>query len=170
MKLVYRTLESPIGPLLILGDETGALRSIEFPREEDGSRPPVRPARRSALPSRSDVHGPTGSDRLRRRPAPVPVDAEADTKDLLSEVIRQLTEYFDGERKTFQLRLAPAGTDRYSQPVRFVASVSQPSGCAITVTRGADTRAELVELRAECEPGEGVDVIFTVRGARVGGA
>lgn len=60
------------------------------------------------------------------------------------------------------------------QPVRELESLRARSHGwpAMTLTPAspnplADTRAELVELRAECEPGEGVDVIFTVRGARV---
>lgn len=68
--------ESPVGDLLIAGDELG-LRAIGFPREGQ-----------------------------RRDPDP---DWREDP-GRLRDVVTQLEEYFRGERTTFDLRLAPAGT------------------------------------------------------------
>ncbi|MGH9559544.1 MAG: methylated-DNA--[protein]-cysteine S-methyltransferase [Bryobacteraceae bacterium] len=74
----YSYLETPIGRLLIAGDET-AIRRIEFPQGKNPGRPEdgwVESAR-----------GPVG------------------------EAIRQLRQYFKGERTGFDLPLAPEGTE-----------------------------------------------------------
>jgi methylated-DNA-[protein]-cysteine S-methyltransferase len=73
---VYATLESPIGPLTVVG-RPGRLSRILFP--EGG------------------------------RAAPPPPDAVADDAPLAA-AIRQLEEYFCGERASFDLELAPQGT------------------------------------------------------------
>lgn len=72
----YTYHESPVGPLLVAGDETG-LKVIAFPK---GSR------KRSPEPEWTED------------PAP------------LAEALRQLDEYFAGERREFDLVLRPEGT------------------------------------------------------------
>jgi len=77
---VYTTMESPVGELLLVGQESGggvALTSVSM----DGQRgaPEVR-------------------DDWRRDP------------EAFAEVIRQITEYFAGQRNVFKLELAPRGT------------------------------------------------------------
>jgi methylated-DNA-[protein]-cysteine S-methyltransferase len=71
--LLFTTWESPVGELLLTGDERGALRSIQLPR-------------RHARSSEWQTAG-----------AP------------FAEAIAQLSEYFAGERRTFDLELAPRG-------------------------------------------------------------
>ena len=72
--LVRRTVESPIGPLVLVASSTG-LRAIDF-----GVDP-----QRAAIP-------------------------EGDSP-VLDEAARQLTEYFEGSRREFDLPLEPVGTD-----------------------------------------------------------
>ena len=72
----YRSIESPVGPLLLAGDERG-LRFVLFSK---GGRPA----------------------------APQP-DWEPD-RGRLAEPMRQLTEYFKGKLKTFDVPVAPVGT------------------------------------------------------------
>ena len=72
--LVRRTVESPIGPLVLVASSTG-LRAIDF-----GFDP-----RRASIP-------------------------EGDSP-VLDEAARQLTEYFEGSRREFDLPLEPVGTD-----------------------------------------------------------
>ena len=72
----YRSIESPVGPLLLAGDE-GGLRFVLF---STGGRPA----------------------------APRP-DWEPD-RGLLDEPVRQLTEYFGGKLKAFDVPVAPVGT------------------------------------------------------------
>ena len=74
--MYYRYIESPIGSLLLAGDETG-LRMIGFPEGKGQVTPP--------------------SDWV-----------EDDTS--FAEVEQQLTEYFEGKRTEFDLRLSPTGT------------------------------------------------------------
>ncbi len=76
MSMRYDVIESPIGPLLVAGDEAG-LRRIQFPRKGK-AQPPEEGWLRDARPFR--------------------------------ELTRQLDEYFAGERRTFDLTLAPEGT------------------------------------------------------------
>jgi len=77
---VYTTMESPVGELLLVGQESNggvALTSVSM----DGQR--------SASAVRDD---------WRRDP------------EAFAEVIRQITEYFAGQRNVFKLELAPRGT------------------------------------------------------------
>src|SRR5262249_49797563 len=73
----WTALESPIGTLLLVGDDAG-LRSIRFPREHRG-----------AAPDRAWVR----DDRA------------------LAPAARQLRDYFAGRRASFELTLAPRGTE-----------------------------------------------------------
>jgi methylated-DNA-[protein]-cysteine S-methyltransferase len=72
----YRTLESPVGPLLLAADEEG-LRLVLFENGRDNARP-----------------GP---------------EWEPD-RGLLAEPARQLTAYFQGRLRVFDLVVAPQGT------------------------------------------------------------
>jgi methylated-DNA-[protein]-cysteine S-methyltransferase len=74
----YCYLASPIGPLLIAGDEA-AVHTIAFPKNGK-ARPPQR----------------EWTERKR---------------GAVAEAVRQLSEYFAGGRKEFELPLAPEGTD-----------------------------------------------------------
>jgi methylated-DNA-[protein]-cysteine S-methyltransferase len=76
MTIHWHELESPIGPLLLWGDDR-ALHGLHF----NGGPRPKRPA----------------------------ADWVEDARPFAT-VIRQLAEYFDGERREFDLVLAPAGT------------------------------------------------------------
>jgi methylated-DNA-[protein]-cysteine S-methyltransferase len=93
----YCYLESPIGALLIAGDE-GAVRRIEFPRDGKRGRPEPR--------WMESARGP------------------------IAEAVRQLREYFAGERTRFDLPLAPEGTPfqrnvwRHLQDIPFGETIS----------------------------------------------
>ena len=79
----YRYLDTPIGRLLLARDDTG-LREIRF----EG-------------PAKAGPH------------APVSVEADLQVgphANLFDDVVAQLTEYFAGTRRQFDLPLAPAGT------------------------------------------------------------
>jgi methylated-DNA-[protein]-cysteine S-methyltransferase len=75
------TIDSPIGPLTIVLDEQGTLAELRFHRA--GDDPP---------PSSS------------RQPT-------TDNRQPLGKVITQLTQYFTGQRKSFDLELAMRGTE-----------------------------------------------------------
>ncbi|MCP4982256.1 MAG: methylated-DNA--[protein]-cysteine S-methyltransferase [Gammaproteobacteria bacterium] len=75
--MLYRYIESPIGRLLLAGDESG-LKIIGFPQ---------------------------GKGRV------TPVSAWLHKTDCFSETETQLSEYFAGKRRSFDLDLAPTGTD-----------------------------------------------------------
>ena len=78
------TLESPCGPLLCVVDEAGAVVRIEFGKGRDSQKV---------------------TERMREHGIEV-VEDPARTADLR----RQLEEYFAGERREFDLTLAPEGT------------------------------------------------------------
>lgn len=75
--MIYRSMTSPIGQLLLAGDDTG-LRYVGFPQ---------------------------GKGKVE------PQDGWRETEDGLKETMQQLNEYFAGERKIFELKLNPHGTD-----------------------------------------------------------
>ena len=80
MSTAYTTFDSPVGELLLVGEETPrgvTLTSVSMPGQ---------------------------------RNAPEPGPAWHDDPEKFAEVIRQLTAYFDGELTTFDLDLAPRGT------------------------------------------------------------
>jgi len=78
------TVESPCGPLLCVVDEAGAVVRIEFVKGRESQRI---------------------TEWLRTAGAEIVEDASR-----TAEVRRQLAEYFAGERREFDLRLAPEGT------------------------------------------------------------
>ena len=77
-EVIYRYIDSPVGPLLIAGNDAG-LQLIEF-------------------------HAP-------RHPMPRGDDWNEGDHAVLREAQRQLVEYFAGERRGFDLPLAPQGTE-----------------------------------------------------------
>ena len=99
---VYTTMESPVGELLLVGQEPAGARASR------GSRIGV------ALTSVSmdgQRNAPAVRDGWRRDPA------------AFAEVIRQLTEYFAGQRTAFSLELAPRGTEFQQRIWRALDSV-----------------------------------------------
>ena len=78
------TLESPCGPLLCVVDETGAVVRVEFVNGRESLRI---------------------TDRMREQG----IELVEDT-GRTAGLRRQLAEYFAGERREFDLRLAPEGT------------------------------------------------------------
>ena len=76
--ILHTTIDSPVGPLLLVADNDG-LRLIEF-------------------------HTP-------RHPMPRGEDWREGGNEVLKITRVQLNEYFDGARRTFDLPLAPRGTD-----------------------------------------------------------
>jgi methylated-DNA-[protein]-cysteine S-methyltransferase len=78
------TVDSPCGPLLLIVDAAGAVVRIEFCNGRDSRRV---------------------TERLKATGAEVVEDAGR-----TAEVRRQLAEYFAGERREFDLALAPEGT------------------------------------------------------------
>jgi methylated-DNA-[protein]-cysteine S-methyltransferase len=87
--IYYRSVESPIGPLLVAGDGE-ALRYLLF------------------------AHG-------RREVRPEP-EWEPD-RGSLTETARQLTSYFAGKRRTFDVPLAPQGTPFQQQVWRALCNI-----------------------------------------------
>ena len=73
--MLCREIDSPIGALLLVGDDS-ALQRIDFVYGRRGSMKPPSPPR----------------------------------DDVFDDVVAQLTEYFEGRRRTFDLSLAPHGT------------------------------------------------------------
>jgi methylated-DNA-[protein]-cysteine S-methyltransferase len=78
---VYTTMESPVGKLLLIG------------------RPSPAGVTLTSVSMAGQRFAPSVRDGWRRDPA------------AFAEVIRQLTEYFAGERRVFSLDLAPRGTE-----------------------------------------------------------
>jgi methylated-DNA-[protein]-cysteine S-methyltransferase len=85
----YRSVESPIGPLLIAGDDAG-LRFLLFTRGRETAEPHA--------------------------------DWEPD-RGLLKEPVKQLTEYFEGKRREFEIPLAPHGTAFQQQVWRALCDI-----------------------------------------------
>ena len=78
------TMDSPCGPLLCVVDETGAVVRIEFSKGRESQRM---------------------TDQMRDEGIDV-----FEEPGRTAELRRQLAEYFAGERRDFDLRLAPEGT------------------------------------------------------------
>jgi methylated-DNA-[protein]-cysteine S-methyltransferase len=84
-RLSTTTMDTPVGELTIVASERG-LRAVMWPGDEPG-RVPIGP---------SETGGPV-ADRI------------------LADAVRELTEYFVGERTEFDLPLDPVGTDFQQQ-------------------------------------------------------
>ncbi len=84
MTYYITTMESPCGPLLCVVDETGAVVRIEFSKGRDSQQI---------------------TERMREEGIEIVEDPGR-----TAELRRQLAEYFAGERRDFELRLAPEGT------------------------------------------------------------
>ncbi|MGH8085642.1 MAG: methylated-DNA--[protein]-cysteine S-methyltransferase [Lysobacter sp.] len=91
----FTSIDSPVGPLLLAADDDG-LRAIEF------------------QPSRHAV---------RRDAGWYEVDWAECTHPLLRQAQQQLNEYFDGNRLTFELPLAPRGTAFQRDVWQMLASI-----------------------------------------------
>jgi methylated-DNA-[protein]-cysteine S-methyltransferase len=92
--VIYRSIDSPVGGLLLARDEAG-LRMIHF----------VGPAKAG--------HYQFGSVRLQAewQLGSVRLQADWDRKDnAFDDVVSQLEQYFEGKRRGFDLPLAPEGT------------------------------------------------------------
>jgi methylated-DNA-[protein]-cysteine S-methyltransferase len=92
MRTMWTTMDSPVGELRIIASRT-ALTAIEF----DGPAPAGASPRSSAA-------------RAAALSAGRPVGDRDDAHPLLLEAVRQLSAYFAGELKDFDLPLAPQGT------------------------------------------------------------
>lgn len=101
----YAWIESPIGRLLVAGDDEG-LRLIAFPvrhRATAGSEEPASIGRTGA-----SMHGTTG---LGVSPGTgIPDTGWVEDSGRFKDVRAQLDAYFAGRRKDFTVRLAPEGT------------------------------------------------------------
>lgn len=83
MTLYFSVMDSPVGPLRLIVDDEGSVVSIEFP-------------------------GGRSRDRLEREALS---DGLLPDEERTAEVRRQLGEYFAGDRQSFDLKLAPRGTE-----------------------------------------------------------
>jgi len=84
MRITARSIATPVGEMLALLDEEGALVALPF------------------------ADGPSLDDLARRDAGP---EADIEWQPNAGEnVARQLEEYFDGRRRTFELKLRPRGT------------------------------------------------------------
>ena len=90
---MWTTMESPVGPLRIISDGE-AVTAIEFAGPADQAAGPRSSAARAAAVS-----------------AGRPVGDRDDDHPVLVEAVRQLTAYFAGDLKEFDLPVAPAGSD-----------------------------------------------------------
>jgi len=112
MTSVYRVVESPIGPLTLVGvvDGPHSARSSTSrkPGEASGSDGSGAQATIRAIWFSSSKWG----ERLEPHAKPIAPPADAVPDDgALDEAVRQLAEYFRGERTRFDLPLAPEGTE-----------------------------------------------------------
>ncbi len=92
----YTVLESPVGELLASADAAGRVTGLHFLTEGEGPGSPAY-SRLSHAPSDG-----------RRTPTPDP--GWVRDERALAPTRRQLDEYFAGERREFELELAPTGT------------------------------------------------------------
>ena len=97
--MTFRFLDTPVGRLLLARDEAG-VRQIHFSNGAD-PRNPVVGADLKVGPYVRE--GSVGAD-LQVGPSAVRDDAA------FEDVVAQLTEYFEGRRRQFDLPLAPQGT------------------------------------------------------------
>lgn len=109
---MYTELDTPVGRLRIVAED-GAVTAIEF----DGL--PAGPM-------------PASAERAARRSAARPVGERGDDEPVLRSATTQLAEYFAGRRTSFDLPLAPEGSDFQRQVWKLV----QDIGFGETATYG----------------------------------
>ena len=100
MNRVYRIVESPIGPLTLVG-------ILDGDAKDSGT------GRRAQAVLQSIWFSSSKQDRTLRpnaKPYPAPSDANLDESSL-EDAARQLDEYFRGTRREFDLPLEPIGTE-----------------------------------------------------------
>lgn len=90
---MWTVLDSPAGPIRVIAHD-GAVTAVEFTADPPDDATPRSSMRVAAA-----------------RAAARPVDDRVDDDPLLLEAGRQLTAYFEGDLKEFDLPLAPRGTD-----------------------------------------------------------
>lgn len=90
---MWTTMDSPVGELRIIADARG-ITAIEF---AGPAAPGTSPRSSSALAAAASAGRPVGT--------------RDDAHPLLREAVRQLTAYFAGDLKEFDLPLAPQGSD-----------------------------------------------------------
>ncbi|HII78951.1 MAG TPA: methylated-DNA--[protein]-cysteine S-methyltransferase [Methanosarcina sp.] len=83
--MYYHIIESPIGPILLAGDEEG-LKYVNFLKSK-------------------------GKDKDKDKGKVKIPDDWVENKDFFRETSRQLDAYFSGELKSFDVKLAPKGTE-----------------------------------------------------------
>ena len=124
MTSVYRVVESPIGPLTLVGAIRGAGGEEPEKKPAQGAQAGARGAQAGARDADSGARGGQAAiraiwfsssrtdDRLdpHARPIAPPADSVPDD-GALDEAAHQLAEYFRGERKDFDLTLEPIGTE-----------------------------------------------------------
>lgn len=125
--LFSTTMPSPIGELTIVADDT-AIVAIRWDTDSDDRQP--------------DAHNPVDVW-IGRRGADV---REASDHPVLAAAVEQLTEYFAGDRTTFDLPLAPAGTE--FQQTAWDALRSIPFGVTVSYGEQAATMGDKRKARA----------------------
>ena len=128
---VQRVMATPIGPLTLVADEVG-LRAVTWP-DEDGSRVGLAGRLAASPPAAHLADGHATSE---------PTSAE----EVLVAAEVQLTEYFAGERVTFDLPLHLVGTDFQQEAWRSLAAI--PYGETISYGEQADRLGRPKAVRA----------------------
>lgn len=132
----YTTIDSPVGTLLAVGDETGALTHLHMAGQRYGV---------TADPSWTEVT--REGDRGAGRGASCSSrgwSSLGEDPDGFAAVRTQLAEYFAGERREFELPLAPAGTpfqQKIWETVRAIPFGTTTTYGAIAAATGSAPRA-----------------------------
>ncbi len=113
------TIDSPVGPLTIVASDAG-VRAVLWPTDDDKRRVPL-----DAIDSDS---------------------TSAAEHPMIAAAARQLTEYFDGERRDFDVPLDPAGTD--FQQSAWMALRSIPYGTTVSYGEQAAQMGDKRKARA----------------------
>lgn len=126
------TMPSPIGDLVLIAGPKG-LRAVLWPGEEELCAGAVDA---SDLLSGTGGHTAIGAEQ----------DSRPDAVRVLADAIRQLGEYFDGDRQEFDLPLDPIGTD--FQLAVWMVLRDIPYGQTITYGEQADELGDVNKARA----------------------
>jgi methylated-DNA-[protein]-cysteine S-methyltransferase len=95
MNMNYTTFDSPVGELLASADAAGRITGLHFLTEDEGS----------GSPASGRLRHPRSGHRL-----PAQDSQWVRSERALTPLLRQLAEYFAGERREFELELAPSGS------------------------------------------------------------